>query len=62
MGQDFWADGYALTVDVIEKLLRHYQQGLSRRQLKPDEIFAPETLESYKISLGSPTWAAAQLS
>jgi hypothetical protein len=25
------------------------QQGWSRRQSKPHEIFAPETLESYKI-------------
>ena len=50
MGRDFWAYGYAPNVDAIETLLRyHYRQGLSRRQLKPEEIFAPETLESYKI-------------
>jgi 4,5-dihydroxyphthalate decarboxylase len=50
MGRDFWAYGYAPNVEAIEKLLRyHYEQGLSRRQLKALEIFAPETLESYKI-------------
>lgn len=50
LGRDFWAYGYAPNVDAIEKLLRHHHaQGLSRRQLKPHEIFAPETLESYKI-------------
>ena len=50
MGRDFWAYGYAPNVGAIETLLRyHYEQGLSRRQLKPHEIFAPETLESYKI-------------
>jgi 4,5-dihydroxyphthalate decarboxylase len=50
MGRDFWAYGYAPNVDAIEKLLRyHYQQGLSPRQLKPHEIFAPETLESFRI-------------
>ena len=50
MGRDFWAYGYAPNVAAIETLLRyHHRQGLSPRQLKPDEIFAPETLESYKI-------------
>jgi 4,5-dihydroxyphthalate decarboxylase len=50
MGRDFWAYGYAPNVGAIETLLRyHHEQGLSRRRLKPHEIFAPETLESYKI-------------
>jgi 4,5-dihydroxyphthalate decarboxylase len=50
MGRDFWTYGYAPNVGAIETLLRyHYEQGLSRRQLKSQEIFAPETLESYKI-------------
>jgi 4,5-dihydroxyphthalate decarboxylase len=50
MGRDFWAYGYAPNVDAIDTLLRyHHRQGLSPRQLKPHEIFAPETLESYKI-------------
>ena len=50
MGRDFWAYGYARNVEAIETLLRyHHRQGLSPRQLTPQEIFAPETLESYKI-------------
>jgi 4,5-dihydroxyphthalate decarboxylase len=50
MGHDFWAYGYAPNVDAINRLLRyHYEQGLSRRQLKADEVFAPETLESFRI-------------
>src|SRR5688572_23367458 len=50
MGKDFWAYGYQPNVEAINRLLRyHHEQGLSRRQLKPEEIFAPETLESYKI-------------
>jgi len=27
----------------------HYEQGLSRRLLTPQDLFAPETFESYKI-------------
>jgi 4,5-dihydroxyphthalate decarboxylase len=50
MGKDFWAYGCASNLDAINRLLRyHHEQGLSRRQLTPGEIFAPETLESYKI-------------
>ena len=60
MGRDFWAYGYAPNVDAIETLLRyHYQQGLSRRQLKPQEIFAPETLESSRSRVHrSTSWAS----
>lgn len=50
MGRDFWAYGYGPNVEAIETLLRyHYEQGLSRRQLRPQELFAPETLESFRI-------------
>ena len=50
MGRDFWAYGYKANVEAIGKLLRyHHEQGLSPRQLTPEEIFTPETLESFKI-------------
>ena len=50
MGRDFWAYGYKSNVEAIDKLLRyHHEQGLSPRQLTPEEIFTPETLESFKI-------------
>jgi len=35
---------------VLDTFLRyHYEQGLSKRRLQPQELFAPETLESFKI-------------
>jgi 4,5-dihydroxyphthalate decarboxylase len=35
---------------VLETFLRyHHTQGLSQRQLTADELFAPETLEAFKI-------------
>ena len=50
MGRDFWAYGYKSNVEAVDKLLRyHHEQGLSPRQLTPEEIFTPETLESFKI-------------
>jgi 4,5-dihydroxyphthalate decarboxylase len=50
MGKDFWPYGYAPNVETIDRLLRyHHEQGLSRRRLTPQEIFAPETFESFKI-------------
>jgi 4,5-dihydroxyphthalate decarboxylase len=50
MGSDFWVYGSEPNVEAINRLLRyHYEQGLSRRQLTPQEIFTPETMESFKI-------------
>ena len=50
MGLDFWAYGYKSNVEAIHKLLRyHHEQGLSPRQLTPEEVFTPEVLESFKI-------------
>jgi 4,5-dihydroxyphthalate decarboxylase len=50
MGDDFWAYGLEPNVNTIETFLRYsYEQGLSKRLLKPRELFAPECLESFKI-------------
>lgn len=50
MGEDFWPYGLELNRHVLETFLQyHYQQGLSRRLLKPEELFAPESLESFRI-------------
>jgi len=50
MGQDFWPYGFEPNVCVLETFLRyHHEQGLSKRLLAPREIFAPESLESFKI-------------
>jgi 4,5-dihydroxyphthalate decarboxylase len=50
MGPDFWPYGYEPNVHALGTFLRyHYEQGLSKRQLTPKEIFAPESLEMFKI-------------
>lgn len=50
MGKDYWPYGFGPNNAVLETFLRyHHEQGLSRRLLKPEELFAPETLEAFKI-------------
>lgn len=50
MGADWWAYGLAPNRHVLETFLRyHHEQGLSRRRLAPEELFAPEALESFTI-------------
>lgn len=50
MGHDWWPYGFEANRHVIETFLRyHYEQGLSKRKLLPQELFAPETLAAYKI-------------
>ncbi|MFO1302224.1 MAG: ABC transporter substrate-binding protein [Burkholderiales bacterium] len=50
MGDDFWPYGFAPNRDALATFLRyHHEQGLSKRRLEPEELFAPETLESFRI-------------
>jgi 4,5-dihydroxyphthalate decarboxylase len=50
MGDDWWPYGVAANRQVLETFLRyHHEQGLSKRRLAPEELFAKETLESFKI-------------
>lgn len=50
MGNDYWAYGFEPNIHVLERFLRyHHDCGLSPRLLKPEELFAPETLEAFKI-------------
>jgi 4,5-dihydroxyphthalate decarboxylase len=50
MGRDFWPYGLEPNLHTLTTFLRYsYEQGLSKRQLAPEEIFAPESLESFKI-------------
>ena len=50
MGDDFWPYGFAPNRDTLATFLRyHHEQGLSKHLLEPEELFAPETLESFKI-------------
>ena len=50
MGDDWWPYGLAPNRHVLDTFLRyHHEQGLSKRLLEPEELFAPETMESFKI-------------
>jgi 4,5-dihydroxyphthalate decarboxylase len=50
MGEDWWPYGVAPNRHVLETFLRyHHEQGLSKRRVAVEELFAPECLESYKI-------------
>jgi 4,5-dihydroxyphthalate decarboxylase len=50
MGDDWWAYGLAPNRHVLDTFLRyHHEQGLSKRLLEPEELFAPETMEAFKI-------------
>jgi 4,5-dihydroxyphthalate decarboxylase len=50
MGDDFWSYGFERNRSTLATFLRyHHEQGLSKRLLTPEELFAPEAMESFKI-------------
>jgi len=50
LGADWWPYGLERNRAVLDTFLRyHHEQGLSARRLQPEELFAPETLETFKI-------------
>ena len=50
MGEDYWPYGLENNRKTLQTFLRyHHEQGLSKRLFKPEDLFAPETLESYKV-------------
>jgi 4,5-dihydroxyphthalate decarboxylase len=50
MGDDFWPYGLEKNRHALQTFLRYsFEQGLSKRQLQPEELFAPEALETFKI-------------
>jgi 4,5-dihydroxyphthalate decarboxylase len=50
MGEDWWPYGLAPNRHVLDTFLRyHHEQGLSKRRFAPEELFARETLESFKV-------------
>lgn len=50
MGEDFWAYGLEPNRHVLQRFLqRHFDEGLSSRLLKPEELFHPASLEAHKI-------------
>jgi 4,5-dihydroxyphthalate decarboxylase len=50
MGRNFWPYGLEANMNTLTTFLRYSrEQGLSKRQLTPRDLFAPESLESFKI-------------
>jgi 4,5-dihydroxyphthalate decarboxylase len=50
MGEDFWPYGLEPNRRTLENFLQHHHaQGLSPRLVKPEELFHPGTLESFKV-------------
>lgn len=50
LGPDWWPYGFHKNRAVLDTFLRyHHEQGLSKRRLRPEELFAPETFEAFKI-------------
>jgi 4,5-dihydroxyphthalate decarboxylase len=50
MGKDFWQYGFEPNVNNLTTFLRYsYEQGLAKKLLTPKDLFAPETLETFKI-------------
>jgi 4,5-dihydroxyphthalate decarboxylase len=50
MGEDFWPYGFEKNRETLATFLRYsYEQGLSKRLLQPEDLFAQETLEAFKI-------------
>jgi 4,5-dihydroxyphthalate decarboxylase len=50
MGEDFWPYGIARNRRTLTTFLRYSsEQGLAKQLLEPEQLFAPETLESFKI-------------
>jgi hypothetical protein len=50
LGDDYWSYGLDANRDVLSTFLGyHHEQGLSQRLLTPEELFAPESVESAVI-------------
>ena len=50
IGEDFWPYGIEANRPTLEAFLQYaFEQGVCRRRLAVDELFAPETLSSHKI-------------
>lgn len=47
LGDDFWPYGVKANMNTLKTFLRYsYEQGLAKRILSPEEIFAPETVDT----------------
>ncbi len=49
MGEDYWPYGLEANAKTLDTFTRYsFEQGISKRRIPPRDLFAPETLESYK--------------
>jgi 4,5-dihydroxyphthalate decarboxylase len=49
-GEDLWPYGIEANRPTLEAFLQYcFEQGVTSRRLEPEELFAPETRESFKI-------------
>ena len=49
-GEDFWPYGVEPNRPTLEAFLQYgYEQGVCRKRIKVEDLFAPETLQSFKI-------------
>ncbi|MEA3194621.1 MAG: 4,5-dihydroxyphthalate decarboxylase [Betaproteobacteria bacterium] len=49
-GEDFWPYGVEPNRPTLDAFLQYgYEQGVSRKRIKVEDLFAPETLQSFKI-------------
>jgi len=50
MGEDWWPYGLEPNRHALDTFLRyHHEQGLSKRRFQPEELFARETLQSFRV-------------
>ena len=50
LGHDYWPYGLEPNRGTLETFLRYsHDQGLARTLLSPEQLFAPESIESFKI-------------
>jgi 4,5-dihydroxyphthalate decarboxylase len=50
MGDDYWSYGFKQNRETLDTFLRYsHEQGLSKRRLRAEEIFVPETMENFVI-------------
>lgn len=50
MGDRWWKDGFEENRHVLDTFLDYsYKQGLAKRKVEPEELFAPNTLQSFII-------------
>mgnify|MGYP006947657622 CR=1 FL=1 len=50
MGEDFWPYGFNENLHTLKTFLRyHHDQGISKRLVRPEELFAESTFDLSKI-------------